>query len=139
MAHTCPAIVIRCMDFRLSGPVHGFLVSLGLEDQYDEVSLAGATKGLADAVSGEVDLILRQIELAKKLHGVRKVYIIHHTDCGAYGGRGAFPDDITERAKQEEDMAISEKKIKDVFDELEIYKVLARIGNNNQIDFEMIT
>lgn len=63
MSHQCKALVIHCMDFRFHSAIRDFLVSLGIKDQYDLVSLAGATKGLVENDPDSTAIILKQIEI----------------------------------------------------------------------------
>lgn len=47
MAHTCQAFALTCMDFRFHTAIRKFLSEdLGLERNYDLVSLAGSAKDL---------------------------------------------------------------------------------------------
>ncbi|MFA6098234.1 MAG: carbonic anhydrase [Patescibacteria group bacterium] len=141
MSHHCQALVLHCIDFRFHTAIRDFLVSLGLKNNYDLVSLAGAAKGLADKDAASTQLILKQIEISEKLHGISEVYLMHHLDCGAYGGHAAFPDLQAERARQIQDMRSARKIILDKFSKLEVKNVLARIQpgpQGDQIDFEMV-
>ena len=143
MSHQCEAIVFNCMDFRFHTDIRDFLVSMGLKDRYDLVSLAGVTKGLVENDSASTELILKQIEISQRLHNIQEVYIIHHMDCGAYGGHKAFANLEEERNKQLADMEEAEKIISEKFPKLEINKVLARIkeeeGQEPEIDFKVIS
>ena len=87
MSHTCKAVAIRCIDFRLRTPLTEFFREQGLENQVDDPGLAGGVKDLVEP-SGNPDVVLKQISVATALHGVSKVLLINHTDCGAYGGHG---------------------------------------------------
>ena len=129
------------MDFRFHSAIRDFLVSLGLRDQYDLVSLAGATKGLVENDPASVSIILKQIEISQRLHGVSEVYLIHHMDCGAYGGHQAFKNIQAEHDKQLADMEAAKKIIQQKFPQLTVKKILARIeekAGENVIDFEMV-
>jgi len=126
------------MDFRFHTAIRDFLVSLGLKDQYDLVSLAGATKGLVEQDSASTELILKQMEISQHLHNIQEVYLIHHLDCGAYGGRAAFKNDQEERDKQLTDLEAAKKIISEKFTDLDVKKVLARIDEQSNIDFEVI-
>jgi carbonic anhydrase len=87
MAHTCEALVLTCMDFRFHTGIRKFLTQeLGLENSYDQVSLAGSAKDLV-RTPGHVpfESLLKQMELSSKLHEIKKVILINHQNCGAYG------------------------------------------------------
>lgn len=141
MAHQCKALAVVCMDFRFHTAIREFLVSLDLKDQYDLVSLAGVMKGLVEKDPASSELILKQVEISRKLHGISEVIIIHHMDCGAYGGHQAFPGGlIEEKARQLNDLAAAESIIRSKFPDLAVRKVLARIEAGeagNKIDFEL--
>lgn len=142
MSHTCKALIIHCMDFRFHSAIRDFLVSLGLKDQYDLVSLAGATRGLIENDRASSEVILKQIDISQRLHGVSEIYLIHHLDCGAYGGHSAFASLSAEHDKHEADLKVSEEIIKGKFPSLSVKKVLARIeerGGQNLIDFEALS
>lgn len=141
MSHTCQAIVFNCMDFRFHSAIRDFLVSNGLKDNYDLVSLAGITKGLVEGDKSSTELILKQIEISQKLHGIKEVVLIHHMDCGAYGGHKAFENLQAEHDKQEQDLAQAKLLIRGKFPQLEVKKIIARIeekDRGNLIDFEVI-
>ena len=141
MSHHCQTLVIHCMDFRFHSAIRDWLVSLGLKDQYDLVSLAGATKGLVEKDAASTEIIIKQIDISQRLHGISEVYIMHHLDCGAYGGHKAFDSIQAEHDKQVADMATSKKIITDKFPQLQVKNILARIqekDGEHSIDFEMI-
>lgn len=141
MSHTCQALVIQCIDFRFHSAIRDWLVSQGLKDKYDIVSLAGATKGLVDADQASTEIILKQIDISQKLHAISEIFIIHHLDCGAYGGHQAFDSIQAERDKQAAEMKSANKIISEKFPQLKIKNVLARIeekDGQNLIDFELI-
>jgi carbonic anhydrase len=141
MLHTCKALVIHCMDFRFHTAIRDFLVSQGLKDQYDLVSLAGATKGIVEKDISSTEIILKQIEISQRLHCISEVFIMHHMDCGAYGGHKAFDCSQTEHDKQIADMTFTKKIISEKFPKLQVRNILARIAEkdgHNEIDFEVI-
>lgn len=141
MSHQCKALVINCIDFRFHTAIREFLVSMGLKDQYDLVSLAGAAKGLVDNDPVSSEFIFKQIETSKRLHGISEVYLIHHMDCGAYGGQEAFENVKIEREKQVADMETARELIGKKFEDLDVKRFLARIketGGKYNIDFEAI-
>ena len=55
------------------------------DGDYDLVSIAGAGKDLLSKNSAERDFILKQINISKKLHDMKIVYVLMHDNCGAYG------------------------------------------------------
>ena len=141
MPHHCKALIINCMDFRFHTAIREFLISLGLKDTYDLVSLAGVTKGLVEDDPSSTELILKQVDGSLKLHNISELYLIHHMDCGGYGGHSAFNSIEEEKERQLTDLEAARTIISRKFPDLEIKKILARIeeadGKYN-IDFERI-
>ncbi len=82
--HTAEALVLNCMDHRLLDAVADYLAQRGLRGRYDQVTIAGAAIGvMAEPVPGWAETFLQHVALARKLHGIRKVIVIDHRDCGA--------------------------------------------------------
>ncbi len=112
--HHCTTVLLRCMDFRFHGYIDQHLAEVIGEEglAYDSPGLgAGGSKVLIDEDSRE--MALKYIGLALKLHGVSRLVIIDHIDCGAWGGSKAFSSQSDEeefhRAKLEDAKAIVQK------------------------------
>ncbi len=102
--HTCEALVLSCIDFRFH---EGFLdkvrTELGIAS-FDIVALAGGAKNIVSPESQAfVDVVLRNLEISAKLHGIKKIILTNHMDCGAYGGSKSFasPEEETNFHKSE--------------------------------------
>lgn len=80
MAHQCSAIVVTCIDFRLQRVIEKWCNKNLGEKEYDRVAWAG---GVFDLTG-----ILKQIEISNRLHEIKKVVLVNHEDCGAYGEAG---------------------------------------------------
>lgn len=138
MQHNCKALVINCMDFRLVDETRKYLKRKNLAGNYDLVCVAGSTKEIARPADELVRAyLLKCISVSYNLHKARKLIIIHHTDCGAYGGKKAFAGDWEEREAHVGDMEKSAEIIKEAFGEFEIKKVYAKILEE-EIVFEEI-
>lgn len=79
---TCDYLIVSCMDFRIQGAVRAWAAQHLHGEPYDYVGVAGSSK--------ELDAILSQIDIARNLHRIKKVIVIHHEDCGAYGVQGTL-------------------------------------------------
>ena len=88
MSHTCPACLVTCMDFRLHrrGDGRNFLseVLAVPATDCDIVTRAGAVQDLLRGPAGAGEALLRDLKVAAELHHVRTIYLMNHTDCGAY-------------------------------------------------------
>lgn len=83
--HTAKAIVLTCMDFRLIDDAVLFFNSLGLNNNYDEFILAGASLGYNQTVySVWSETFDKHIELAELLHDITDIIVLDHIQCGAY-------------------------------------------------------
>jgi carbonic anhydrase len=93
--HTCQAVIIHCMDFRLTEFVNNWAANT-IPGGFDRVAIAGGAKNLP--------FVLDQVTLSSNLHGIREVYLINHEDCGAYGPTQTF-------AKHKNDLLTAKKVI----------------------------
>lgn len=103
--HTCQAVVISCMDFRLRKFLRSWTQKNLDEAGFDRVALAGGVKNLP--------FVLDQVELSYKLHHICEVYLINHEDCGAYGEEGTF-------SKHKKDLKFAKRIIHQKFPKLKI-------------------
>ena len=82
--HTTEALVLNCMDHRLIGPVSDYLEARGLRGRYDQIVLAGGAIGvMSDQTTAWAETFWQHVKLARDLHGIRKIIVIDHRDCGA--------------------------------------------------------
>ena len=84
LSHHTEALVLNCMDYRLITPVADYLDGRGLQGKYDQIVLAGGAIGvMADETSAWAETFWQHVKLARDLHGIRKIIVIDHRDCGA--------------------------------------------------------
>ena len=137
MPHACKALVIRCMDFRFISAINEYLESKNLLNHCDIVAAAGAVKNFASP-EHELDreFLMRQIDIAKRLHGIREVILINHTDCGAYGGRKAFTSREEEREKHSEELRAAATMVAERYPSLAIQTLIADIEDSGEINIK---
>ena len=87
------ACVVWCFDDRFSGLLDVFAEDL---DNFDLVKVAGGAKALAGGPSSDRDFVLGQIRASVRLYGTKKIVLMFHRDCGAYGGSKQFTDPSAE-------------------------------------------
>ena len=92
--YQCDAAVIWCFDNRFDLGFRKFLKRIGVANS-DPVKIAGGAKCLASPdLETEREFVLEQIRKSMRLHGTRRVILMLHSDCGAYGGlAGGFAGD----------------------------------------------
>ncbi len=103
--HNAEAIVITCIDFRLQEAINSWISENFTSKTFDRVAFAGGVKNL--------DIILGQIDIAVRLHHIKKVVLINHEDCGAYGEAGTAE-------KHAEDLRTAKNRIKEIHSDLNI-------------------
>ena len=75
--HKCKATAITCIDFRFVTKISSFLDGKGLNNNYDLITVPGASSNL--------DKIMESVDTSIKLHEPDEIYAFDHEDCGAYG------------------------------------------------------
>ena len=109
---SCEALVVHCMDYRLQRYLNDWLDrNLGIGN-YDRVAIAG---GVLDIYS-----VLQQIELAVPMHQIRKVILVNHENCGAYGPAGTFE-------QHKSDLIEAERKIHALYMNLMVEKYYLKL------------
>jgi carbonic anhydrase len=79
------ALVLSCIDYRLTDNISAYLNTRGLDGKYDQVILAGASLGAVTDKYPDWGRTFRDhLGLAIKLHNIKRVIAIDHRDCGAY-------------------------------------------------------
>ena len=138
MSHTAKALVLHCIDYRFVHETVHFMKAQGLIDQYDDVGAAGAAKNLVDPMNpNDPDFILRQIEIAKKLHDIQEVVIVNHRDCGAYG-KGTFVNEQEEMERHTKDLKQAAAMITERVPGITVRTYLARLKDDHRIEFDPI-
>ena len=98
--YTADACVVWCYDDRF----YKLLKAFGKQEGFvhiDLVKIAGGAKALAsmESASPDRDFVLNQIKTSVRLHGTKRVVLMLHRDCGAYGGSKSFADAEAEKAE----------------------------------------
>lgn len=110
--HTCSSLIVSCIDFRIQSFVEDWARKNLGEKNYDRVSWAGGVLKL-DEIMGQVDISVR-------LHGIKKVILMNHEDCGAYGQAGT-------EDKHRHDLLSAADKIKNKYPDLSIETYFVRL------------
>ena len=92
--YLCDAAIVWCFDNRFELGFRKFLKRIGVTNA-DPIKIAGGAKCLASPdQESEREFVLEQIRKSIRLHGTRRVILMLHSDCGAYGGLdNAFGND----------------------------------------------
>ena len=91
--YLCDAAIVWCFDNRFELGFRKFLKRNGVICS-DPIKIAGGAKCLSSPDrESDRDFVLDQIRKSMRLHGTRRVILMVHSDCGAYGGLAAFGND----------------------------------------------
>jgi hypothetical protein len=95
-----PVLLLSCMDYRLVQATERYMSRRGLKGKYDHVILAGASLGATSTkVPAWNTTFWEHVPIAIRLHGVSRVMVLDHRECGAYDellpGCCTNPDDET--------------------------------------------
>ena len=84
-AATVTALAITCIDYRLVDDAVKFFDGQHMTNDYDQVSLAGASlAAVSDKFPSSNTAFWDHIGIAKTLHHIKKVIVMDHRDCGAF-------------------------------------------------------
>ena len=88
--YLCDAAILWCFDNRFDLGFRKFLKHIGVAHS-DPIKIAGGAKCLASPeLETDRTFVLEQIRTSMRLHNTKRVILMVHSDCGAYGGLPAF-------------------------------------------------
>jgi len=119
--HECENLVIRCMDFRFHKQLPGLLSEIFEEEvlEYDSPGVGGGgSKAVIDANSREV--LFGAIDIAVEKHKTKRIIVVDHIDCGAYGGSGEHENPEAEEKFHAEKLGQAKEILNNKYPELEI-------------------
>ena len=84
-AASTEALLLNCIDFRLTDSVTTYMSARGMEHEYDQLVMAGgALAAVHPAVPDWNRTFWQHVQVALDLHDIHKVIVMDHRDCGAY-------------------------------------------------------
>lgn len=95
--HKCNALIVTCIDFRIQLAVEEWSRTNLRHGKYDRAAWAGGVLKFKE--------IMGQIGISVRLHGIKKVILANHEDCGAYGPAGTLE-------KHRQDLLSAAKSVK---------------------------
>ena len=121
--YVCDAAVLSCFDHRFDQGFRNFLQRIGVVNP-DHIKVAGGMNYLAaPGADGDRGFVLDQIRKSMRLHGTRRVILMGHSDCGAYGRlEGGFHGDVqAEAAHHQRELALAAKNLLEAIPGLEVH------------------
>lgn len=113
----CENLALVCMDFRFRKKINELLSQAGYRD-FDILVVPGASKAIID--DSHRQIVLNALKIAVSLHGIRRLIMVDHIDCGTYGGSSRFPGQVEEMAFHTERLHEAYQIIKSQYPMLEI-------------------
>jgi hypothetical protein len=120
--YVCDAAVLSCFDHRFDSGFRMFLQRIGVVNP-DHIRVAGGANYLAAPGSdSDRGFVLDQIRKSVRLHGTRRVILMAHSDCGAYGRlEGGFRGDAqAEAAHHQRELARAAATLTEAIPGLEV-------------------
>ena len=133
-AHHAKAFLVTCMDFRFINDEISHMTDKGYDVNFDAFVLAGVSIGINQTKFPEwAKTMFDHIEISKTLHGIKKVILFDHLDCGAYKTFcPGFKNEEEERELHIKELKIAAEKIKSKFPDLKV--VCKIIGVNRSVE-----
>lgn len=102
--HECPLAVIKCVDFRFRESDQEFVEKhLGYKN-FDLYAWPGSAKDVLKNNGFKMSFVEKMVAVSKNLHHVKKLLLLWHWDCGAYGGSSNFASAQEEEAAYQKDL-----------------------------------
>ncbi|HPN54608.1 MAG TPA: hypothetical protein PLB52_01605 [Candidatus Moranbacteria bacterium] len=136
--HSCEAVVLCCIDFRFWKETVEFVEKeLGIKS-FDFPSLPGSAKAINE--SQDETFVFGCIDVPVNLHHAKKIVIVNHQDCGAYGGSANFNgDDEAEQKFHTEELQKAKEKLSAKYSDKEIILVYAVLDEEKKnIEFKLV-
>lgn len=127
----CDTAVMMCMDFRFRRETISFVEDYRKVQSFELIGLPGSAKRFTE----ESQTAQKAAQLAIK-GGVREFYIVHHADCGAYGGAAIFKTPQEEELFHRSELKKMKKMLLGEYSKLKIFPTYARLlGDQEWIQY----
>ncbi|PIR07095.1 MAG: hypothetical protein COV55_01550 [Candidatus Komeilibacteria bacterium CG11_big_fil_rev_8_21_14_0_20_36_20] len=125
--HHCPLAVIKCIDFRFRKSDQEFIEEALGYDKFDLFAWPGSGKEILNDNGFKTSFIEKVVSVSKNLHGVEKLLLLWHWDCGGYGGSKNFSSAEEEEETYKKDLLRAKEILaKELPDDLEIIMAYSR-------------
>jgi carbonic anhydrase len=94
------ALLLNCMDYRLTAATTNYMTAQRMAGKYDQVVIAGASLGARNTKFPDWGKTFwDHVQVALDLHHIHKIVILDHRDCGAY--KVILGEDLAKDPKKE--------------------------------------
>jgi carbonic anhydrase len=129
--HNCEAVVLTCIDFRFWRETLEFVEKELNLSTFDFPSLPGSAKAVNEC-AGDEELAMQCIGVPCNLHHAKKIVIVNHEDCGAYGGSKKFETRGEEQAFHESELKKAKERILKNFPDKEVILIYAKLDEEKE-------
>ena len=137
MSHKAQALIQTCIDFRFRKPLNDFIENELNLHSVDIKTDGGGIKKIVE--EGPIrEWLFANYQIAFDLHGVDRLILINHQDCGAYGGSKAFNGEEDEIEKQSVHLRHAVSLIGAKFPNKQIEAYLALISPEGKVSFKKV-
>ncbi|HYE22224.1 MAG TPA: carbonic anhydrase [Verrucomicrobiae bacterium] len=137
MSHTAQAIALTCIDFRFRKALHEFFENELNLYAIDHKADGGGVKTIVE--EGPIrEWIFKNFDIAFTLHGVNRVILINHMDCGAYGGAKAFSSKEEEKRHHEVQLRHAVSTVRSKYPDKQVEAYLADIDEDQKVTFSKV-
>jgi len=106
---TTDALLLSCMDYRLTDATERYMAGRDMRNKYDHVVLAGAALGaITDKFPDWNKTFWEHLDIAIQLHQIHQVIVMDHRDCGAY--KTILGEDLAPNPRKEMDVHATQLK-----------------------------
>ena len=99
-AGTAQALLLNCIDYRLTAATTDYMSKQQMAGKYDQVILAGAALGAKnDTFPAWGTTFWQHVQVAIDLHHISRIVVMDHRDCGAY--KEILGKDLARNPKEE--------------------------------------
>jgi len=135
--HHCQALVLLCIDFRFWQATLRFVKNQLKIKSFDILALAGGAKSLACLAVRRASstkkiyqrTVLDNIKISIQLHQIKKIILVNHQDCGAYGGSQQFKSLKKEITFHQKELQKARRLLKRLYPRLRVINVFVNFQN----------
>ncbi|HEX5429748.1 MAG TPA: carbonic anhydrase [Patescibacteria group bacterium] len=131
------AVALSCIDFRFRKPIAEFFENELNIYAVDHMAQGGGVKMILE--DGPIrQWTFENFDIAFNKHDVKRVILINHQDCGAYGGSGSFNGLEDEVEKQEIQLRHGVSVVQSKYPDKQVEAYLALLADDGKVTFKKV-
>ena len=135
--HHCELAVLKCIDFRFREADQRFISQqFGVSD-FDLIAWPGAAKSIVHDQAMRDNLAATIQNVCCDLHGVKRLVLLNHWDCGGYGGSRAFASAAAEAEIYRNDLRQARELLQPNLPQVEIILAFSQMSDSG-LDYQIL-